>query len=166
MECPICFEPLEGCRILKLRCGHCMHPHCAKDWYTKSKVDAPTCPMCRGKFVFKGHIDTLARWDDIKYQSQESTILEEFVEAIFERMDQNMHQREFWLDYLRDTYVLYHVMTVLEFDEEDIEDVLWNDEWISPKVVTRMGSDWGCDCHVTEKPTKYPHLLKFTPFLV
>lgn len=41
-ECPICLEFLTESDIV-LRCNHCFHKTCIKDWMKKN----PTCPTCR-----------------------------------------------------------------------------------------------------------------------
>ncbi len=162
-ECPICFEPLKGKKTIRIKCGHVMHAACTKQWYTKSTAEKPTCPMCRGPFVFKGSYDTLSRWESER-DAETSSILEEFMEDVFDTLDNNIHDelhRRFWLRYLKDSLILFHVMTELGYDDEDIEEALWSDLWISPRVVTRT---WGTDELWTfpEKATRYPYLLKFT----
>jgi len=41
-ECPICLEYLSNDDLV-LKCNHCFHKACIKDWIKKN----PTCPTCR-----------------------------------------------------------------------------------------------------------------------
>lgn len=49
MECTVCYDRTGD---IKVKCGHVFCGPCAKEWFTRNQE--PTCPMCRGPFVFKG----------------------------------------------------------------------------------------------------------------
>ena len=54
MECPICYEDMEGKCILN--CNHSLCKKCLYRWLLKEKK---TCPMCRGiirNFYYKGFL--------------------------------------------------------------------------------------------------------------
>jgi hypothetical protein len=43
MECPICYECLEGVPTTTTACGHVFHSSCIGTWFERSN----TCPSCR-----------------------------------------------------------------------------------------------------------------------
>ncbi len=155
-ECSICYESIHITRCIRMDCGHVLHASCLKDWYVKSSSETPTCPMCRGPIVFKKSTSTLHRWKTLKEVEHENDMFEEFLEEVFENVEEDIHDerlRKFWLEYLKDSLTVYHVMCVLEYSETDIEHVLWNNEWISPRWMNRwVYFDW----KFPEKATLYP----------
>lgn len=163
MECPICYEDCKCATTLTLKCGHMIHAKCIKDWYIKSTTDEPGCPMCRSPIRFKGCLRTIPRWEEIKYETQEDPILEEFIEHIFDNMENDIESpraRNQWMIYLSDSMRLYNTMRDLEWEDFEIEDGLWSDFWLSPKAATKWERWWTDPKHVPEKPTKYPRLKK------
>ena len=47
MECPICYECLEGVAVSTTVCGHVFHAACLDTWLER----ATTCPSCRGRLA-------------------------------------------------------------------------------------------------------------------
>ena len=119
--------------------------------------------MCRAPLRFKGSIDTLPRWASIKYESQDDPILEEFMQELFENMEEDIESpraRNQWMIYLSDSLRLYNTIKTLEWDDDEVADALWGDFWISPKYATKWEKWWVDPKYVREKPTKYPRLKK------
>jgi hypothetical protein len=45
VDCSICFESIEKCNNISLKCSHTFHFNCLERWFEKST----TCPLCRDK---------------------------------------------------------------------------------------------------------------------
>ena len=119
--------------------------------------------MCRGPIRFKGCLKALPKWEEIKYETQDDPILEEFMQDLFENMEEDIHcpySRKRWMIYLSDSLRLYNTIKTLEWGDDELMDALWGDFWLSPKCVTRWEKWWIDPKHVPEKPTKYPRLKK------
>lgn len=134
MECPVCYETLEGTKVTKLCCGHATHTRCLRDWYIRA--DSPSCPMCRGPVIFRGMFRT--NWDEHKVESDEA-LLEEYVEQVLEESEHDSVVRRESLNLIMEAHMLYNTAKVLGCESDDIDCMLWEYDWISPKRATRNG---------------------------
>ena len=47
-NCPICLDKIET-NFVKLKCGHCLHEECGKEWLCNHKNICPICKTIIGK---------------------------------------------------------------------------------------------------------------------
>lgn len=123
MECPICYESISKGTTLK--CGHCLHTKCLKEWYMKS--EEPSCPLCR-HFVFK--VD----WEKQKCESDDEEVLIDYIDTMFDEAPVDCI-----LDELKEAQTLFNTAQAVGYPDDVIDYMLWDYEWISPKRATRNG---------------------------
>lgn len=135
MECPVCYETFEGSKVTKMCCGHMVHTKCLREWYLKAESE-PTCPMCRGPVLFRGMFKT--NWDQMKDEDEES-LLTEYIEQVFEEAEEDWLIKEESLTLIMEAQMVYNTAKTIGCPPDEIDYMLWDLYWISPKRATRNG---------------------------